>query len=260
MMIALIIVLSLIWGSFLNMMAYRLISGDSLLISRSFCPHCRQVIAWYDLIPVLSYVSLRGKCRSCQDFISPLYPVIELLAAGAGVLIWTDSLMHTFPTPYYAAARAICYFFLFSGLIIATRTDLQAMVIPRLVITCLIPIGILGAALSVLSISLPMSIMGGILGYVSLWSLSKAFRLATGKDGIGEGDMELLGVLGIYFGPIGIWAILLTSSCIGSISALVYLVGTGQGRNTRIPFGPFLSMAAFVYLYGQHWFARFLMG
>ena len=256
----LVILISLIWGSFLNMLAHRLLSGDSLLIARSFCPTCRHTIAWYDLFPVISYCLLRGQCRSCGVLISPLYPCVELMAVGAGMLIWHDYVYQFSPTPYFAAARAAVYVLLGSGLIVATRTDLQAMVIPQLVIVSLIPVGIIAAALGVLPVSLWMSVLGGVLGYACLWLLGRGFEHATGRSGIGEGDIELLAVLGVFFGPIGVWAILMTSSLSGSVAALIYLAFTGQGRNTRIPFGPFLSIAAFVYLYFHESFTHFLLG
>lgn len=260
MIIALVIISGLVWGSFLNMFAYRLLSGDSLLISRSFCPSCKKAVAWHDLVPVFSYLFLKGRCRSCFNSISYLYPLIEICAAFAAVVVWYDYQAVVLPTPHYAFARAASFSLLYSGLLVATRTDLDAMVIPRFVTAGLAGLGVLAAALGVLApVTLKLSIIGGVIGYGLLWLLGHAYKKAAGRQGVGEGDMELLGVIGLFFGPIGVWGVLLVSSIVGSLSAIAYLVMTGQGRNTRIPFGPFLSLATLVYLHYYDWFISYLL-
>jgi leader peptidase (prepilin peptidase)/N-methyltransferase len=163
-------------------------------------------------------------------------------------------------TPYHVVAQVIVYGLLMSGLFVATRTDFQAMVIPQVVLVGLVPVALIASGMGVLTISFTTSICGGALGYGSLWSLGKLCKLILKKEGLGVGDMELLGVLGLFTGPIGVWAIMLMSSLFGVLGALVYLLATGQGRNTRVPFGPFLAVATVVYLYAPAWFAQFLVG
>ncbi|MDQ5891009.1 MAG: leader peptidase (prepilin peptidase) / N-methyltransferase [Candidatus Dependentiae bacterium] len=241
----------LLWGSFLNMCGYRLLSGDSLLGARSRCPQCKNVIAAYDLVPVVSYILLRGRCRTCLRSISCLYPFIELLCALAGVALWYDMCTMSALTMAELIGRAMAYGVLLSGFIIATRTDLEALVVPRFIIWMMGLAGGIGSLVGVLPVTGAASVVGALVGYGSLWLLNAASRRVMGRDGIGEGDMELLAVIGIFWGPIGVWAIAFMSSLLGVASALVYLVMTGRDRYTRIPFIPFMAASVIGYLFLQ---------
>lgn len=259
MIIYLVGVLGAVWGSFLNMAAYRLLHEESFLIARSFCPHCKKSIAWYDLMPVISFLLLYGRCRACHESISWLYPFIELMTIAASVVVWRDYLYTWAQTPYHALVRAVCYGLLFSGLLIMTRTDFEALVFPRIILLALVPVGLIGSALGVLPVTLQGSLLGGAIGFGSLWLLGTIFRMALGKEGIGEGDRELLGVLGLFFGPLGIWSIMMIGSLTGAIAGISYLLLTGQGRDTRIPFGPFLALGALGYVYAGDWLLSLLL-
>ncbi len=241
----------LLWGSFLNMCGYRMLSGDSLLGLRSCCPHCKTSIAPYDLIPVVSYAVLRGRCRSCANTISILYPVIELLGAVAGVALWYD--LTTMPAASMSelVGRGVVYSIVLSGFIIATRTDLEALVVPRIVIWGMGLVGSIAVVAGVLPVTVLASCIGSIVGYGSLWLLNVLSVRATGREGIGEGDMELLAVVGIFWGPIGVWAVAFMSSILGVACALIYLALTGQSRYTRIPFIPFMTASIITYLFLQ---------
>ena len=234
-MIFLVFLFGLCWGSFLNVVAYRLVFEKSFWAARSVCPSCDKVIAWQDLVPVLSWVLLRGKCRSCRGAISVLYPLVELTTAGIVTALF---LVHTTPLPFFA------YTVFASALIVATRTDLEAMVIPQLVSIGLAPVGVIFAGLGVLDITMVESIIGSICGYGILWLIGAFYKLRTGVQGIGEGDMELLCLIGAFLGPVGVWASLMIGSLSGAVLGGAYLYWSGKGRKARIPFGPFLAIGA----------------
>jgi len=244
-------VVGLFWGSFLNLCGYRLLSGDSLLGLRSQCPHCKNTIRAYDLVPLFSYVLLGRQCRDCGQSISWLYPAVELLGALAGVALWYDlSLTPALPATELVG-RGVAYAILLSGFIVATRTDLEALVVPRVVIVGMGVVGTMAAACSWLPVTILASIIGGVVGYGSLWLLNALSLRVTGREGIGEGDMELLAVIGIFWGPLGVWAVAFMSSLFGVACALVYLALTGQSRYTRIPFIPFMALSVLAYFFLQ---------
>lgn len=235
-----LLLIFLCWGSFLNVVAYRITFDKPFFTTRSACPSCGQVLAWYDIIPILSWIILRGKCRSCREPITILYPLIELLSA----IIFTFLFLF-FPLGVQTAA----YVLFFSALLIAVRTDLQAMVIPQLFSIWLVPVGILCSLFGLTRIVFWESLVGALVGYGLLWAVAVLFKYWTKKDGLGVGDMELLAMIGSFLGPLGVWFAVL----IGSISGLVigggYLLLTKQGRDTRIPFGPFLALGATIYFF-----------
>jgi len=233
--------LFLCWGSFLNAFAYRILRNKSLL-TRSACPHCSRTISWYDLIPVLSFFILSGKCRACNKKISWLYPIIELSTAFIFLLITIK-----IPPHYWLA-----YFVLASALIINTRTDLEEMVIPRITSLFLIPIGLLSAACSLLPITFTQSIVGAFFGYGILWITAFVFKKVTGKDGLGEGDFELLALIGSFTGIAGVLHALFIGSLIGSIIGITLIITKKYSRNSKLPFGPLLAIGTIFYLCFPH--------
>lgn len=239
----------LCWGSFLNVIAYRLVSGANILGSRSFCPHCKKIIAWYDNIPIVSWFLLLGKCRWCKKKISFLYPFIELLTVLIFLTFW-------YVLPHYH----IAYFVFFSALIVTIRTDIETMLISRYVTLFLIPAGLLFSAFGFLPISLTSSILGALLGYGSLYATSKLFYMLTGKEGIGQGDLELLAFIGSFIGAAGCWVTLFLGAIIGSIIGVLYITLSGQSKEMRIPFGPFLALGAVLYVLFQQELLFFLFG
>ena len=223
----------LCWGSFLNVCAYRLITGGSLW-PRSACPHCHNTITWYDLFPVLSWLALHGKCRFCNAPISPLYPFIELLTAS----VCTVFLYIINPT-YFPA-----YFLLATALIITIRTDSEFMLIPRLCSLYLVPMGITLAIFQFLPLSWPESISGALIGYVTLAGIAYLYKKKTGVTGMGDGDPELLAAIGAFVGVTGVWYTLLIASLSASLYALILIALHKAAADTKIPFGPFLACGA----------------
>lgn len=245
----LVVPLLLCWGSFLNVVAYRLVTGADIIRDRSRCPRCNHIIAWYDNFPILSWIILLGKCRHCRQPISLLYPFIELATVGALL-----SLVNL-PLHYYAA-----YFIFFSALIVSIRSDLETMLISRFVTIFLIPLAFVCAWMNWLPITLFNSIVGTIMGYGILFVASKLFLWLTNKEGIGQGDLELLAFIGSFVGLVGCWFSLFLGALIGSVLGVLYITIYNQSREVRIPFGPFLALGAIIYVLFQERLLFFIFG
>jgi len=254
---------SLLVGSFLNAAIYRipimlqqgwreeceeLFGGEAdnnkkentqkfnLFVPRSQCPHCGHMITAMENIPVLSYLFLKGKCSSCKTNISIQYPVVELLTAIISVFVaWKFGFG-------WATLAALM---LTWTLITLTLIDAKTMLLPD---NLTIPLMWLGIAVNYnnLFVDLHSSVLGSIIGYLSLWSLFHVFRLITGKEGMGYGDFKILAAIGAWGG----WQILpftiFASSFVGAISGILFMLLQGKKESQPIPFGPWLALAGFI--------------
>ena len=245
----------LCWGSFLNVLAYRLIKNQSIVTPRSSCPHCNSLIAWYDNIPVISWLLLGGKCRTCKQPISALYPFIEILTTVVLSLLYIHIPLHYF----------FAYFLFFSALIVTIRSDIETMLISRFVTLFLVPFGFLFSAYGLLPLSLPASIAGAISGYLFLFTINALFKRLRNVDGIGEGDFDLLLFIGSFTGIIGCWISVTIGSVIGSLYGISTILYTHYDRgdnnlllSRQIPFGPFLALGAIIFVFFQHYFFCYL--
>jgi leader peptidase (prepilin peptidase)/N-methyltransferase len=226
-------------GSFLNVCIYRLPRCESIVWPGSHCPSCRTTIEYYDNIPLLSYLWLMGRCRTCQRPISIRYPVVEAAnAAGYVMILATFGL--TWTTVLYSA--------LFSALLVATGTDLTHRIIPNVVTVPGILLGLLGAA-TVLPVGFVNALLGVAIGGGILWALAWASPYLFGKEGMGGGDIKLLAMIGAFLG----WKPALLTVMVGSLSGSVIglsLIGLGlMKRDEYIPFGPFLVLGALVSMF-----------
>ncbi len=251
----------LCWGSFLNVVAFRIVQDLPFFRKRSHCPKCDYQIVFYDNIPILSWILLRGKCRKCKEPISILYPFIELLTLVLmlSLTIHTINLGLNYPQNIF---YFISYFIFFSALIVATRTDLQAMVIPQLFSLWLVPVGLLYSYLGFLKINFYQSLIGALFGYSILWVTAKLFKFFTKKDGIGVGDMELLCMIGAFLGPIAVWFSLLIASLTGTLIGAIFLYFFSKTNNycyskrAKIPFGPFLALGTILFFFFENFLIR----
>ena len=245
----------LCWGSFLNVLAYRLIRGKSIVTPRSACPHCHNLIVWYDNIPVLSWLFLKGKCRNCDQPISWLYPFIEILTTIVLSLLYLY-----IPTHYFFA-----YFIFFSALIVTIRSDIETMLISRYVTIFLIPIGLIMSSCNLLPILVGESICGAIFGYFFLFIINSIFKYLRNIDGIGQGDYDLLALIGSFTGIMGCWISITIGSMLGSLWGIIMIVlsprtnTTQYLRNTKIPFGPFLALGAIFFTFMQGYIFCYLL-
>ncbi|HVX00868.1 MAG TPA: prepilin peptidase [Candidatus Babeliaceae bacterium] len=234
--------LFLCWGSFLNVLAYRMLEGYDWVKLRSFCTGCKRTIAWYDLIPVFSWLLLRAQCRYCKAFISWLYPFIELLTALSFLALY-----------WYVDPRYwLGYGVLFSALIVTIRTDIETFFILRMATLGIMPIGIVLSIFNALPVTVAESIGGALVGYCLLWLARWLFYRLLGQEGMGQGDLDLLAAIGAFIGPLGVWCCLVLGSLLGSLIGIILLSYKGYySRFFKIPFGPFLAVGAMVYILAQ---------
>lgn len=227
-------VFGLVWGSFMNVIIYRVPEGMSLLKPRSICPVCKNKIAWYDNVPVISYIILGGKCRHCGAKISLRYPVVELSGGLTFVLLWHN--FHLFPVEMFRG------FIFLSLLIVLAGIDAERMILPD--VFTLPGVGA-GFAFSLfLPPGMKSSILGAVLGYFSLWLVYKIFLLLTGKEGLGFGDFKMLAMIGAFMGAGQILPVIVVSSLLGSLFGISLIVFKGKKFSTMLPYGVFLALSA----------------
>jgi leader peptidase (prepilin peptidase) / N-methyltransferase len=246
----------LLVGSFLNVVIYRLprmlerqwaaecaqMSGQApaehppfnLARPRSACPQCGHAIRWYENIPVLSYLALRGRCSACRATIGLRYPLVEL-ATGAlfAFAIWRWGF-----TP---AAAAWCAFS--AALLALALIDWDTTLLPDDITLPLAWGGLIAAAMGWTGVPLADALWGAVAGYLSLWSVYHLFRLATGKEGMGFGDFKLFAALGAWFGWQALVPLILMASVIGALVGIALKLSSGLREGGYLPFGPFLALA-----------------
>ena len=237
---------ALCWGSFLNMLGYRLVQDTSLLRARSLCPSCKKTIAWYDLIPVISWLVLKRKCRWCLQPISFLYPCIEL-----GSLVVFTTLYKAYSLGLLNLETSCVYALFFSALLVTIRSDTEYLLISSWATLYIIPSAFLASFAGYLPLTLHESIAGAFLGYLFLWLIAKSFYLIRKKEGIGEGDFELLAMIGSFLGIQGALQSVYIGSCLGTIIGIASIYLWQGKEETPLPFGLFLSLGAFIYLLCQ---------
>jgi leader peptidase (prepilin peptidase)/N-methyltransferase len=204
----------------------------------STCPKCGHTIRAWENIPVISYVLLKGKCASCKTSISPRYPLVELFTAIA----CTFTAFHFGPTPQ--ALWAVLFTYILIALIFI---DLDKMLLPDQLTLPLLWLGLLLSTNSIF-VSTTDAIIGAAAGYLSLWSVYWLFKLVTGKEGMGYGDFKLLAALGAYTGWQGLPVIILLSSFVGAVVGIAIMVAQNKGKSLAIPFGPYLAVAGWLTL------------
>ncbi len=231
-------------GSFLNVLRVRLPLEESFAWDRSKCRSCSALIAWYDNIPILSFVILRGRCRACRAPISSLYPMVELLTGLLVLATWCHTLA-VLPTVLYTIG-------LIAPLILVSFIDLEHMIIPDVVSIPAIPLAIVIQLVlapgpwtrTLMQSGFGILAGGGFLAFVAL-----VYEKLRKQEGLGWGDVKLMAWLGAYFGWQGSLVILLWSSVAGTIIGGVYLLASGKGRQQPIPFGPFIAGSGILYFF-----------
>jgi len=206
----------------------------------SRCGNCEHKIRWYENIPVLSYLFLRGRCASCKTSISPRYPLVELVTGALFALCgWRFGLTPAGALWAAFAALLICQFLI----------DFDTQFLPDSLNYTLLWLGLVGAAMGWTGVPLNSAVWGAVFGYLSLWLVYHAYRLVTGKEGMGYGDFKLLAALGVWLGADYLIAIVLVSSLVGAVIGITLrLVGKLAHKDIPIAFGPFLAGAGLVCL------------
>ncbi len=226
-------------GSFLNVCIHRLPRQESIIWPASHCPACGNRIAFYDNVPLLSYLLLRGRCRACRTPISFRYPIIEAAnATGYAVIFW-----------YFGPAWSTAvYAILFSSLLVVTGTDLSHKIIPNVVTLPGIFLGLLGAV-TILPVGLVNSLLGVVVGGGILWGLAWASPYLFGKEGMGGGDIKLIAMIGAFLGWKPVLLTIMIGSLVGSVVGVGLIATKVIRRDQYLPFGPFLALGAVLALF-----------
>lgn len=237
-------ILGLCIGSFLNVVIYRWPLGLSIVKPRSACPQCKKAIAWYDNIPLLSFLILKGKCRTCHKAVSWRYFLVELLTAALSVATYAY---------YNDVARYLVYFLLFIAPLIAVIfIDLEHRLIPNAISITGIPVGVLvhywDAPLAGGAFALKESLIGILVGGGFLFLVAWGYEKLRKREGLGGGDIKLAAMLGAFLGWQAILMILLVSSLLGSLIGIC-VVAFKRDWLFAIPFGPFLVLAGYLQLF-----------
>jgi leader peptidase (prepilin peptidase)/N-methyltransferase len=270
--VGLSLLLGLLFGSFLNVVIHRLprmlerewkahcawLDGKELAPSapydlvrpRSACPHCGHPIAWYENVPVASWLYLRGKCSACAAPISFRYPLVE---AVTGVLFALAAWRWGFDP------AVLAIWLLLASLVALTFIDLDTQLLPDNITLPLAWAGLL-VNLEGRFVPLDQAVMGAVVGYLSLWSIYHLFRLLTGKEGMGFGDFKLLAALGAWMGWQMLLPIVLCASLAGALFGIGLVLFAGHDRARPLPFGPWLALGGVVTLFWGETLVKLWLG
>jgi leader peptidase (prepilin peptidase)/N-methyltransferase len=249
----------LLWGSFGNVCIHRVPLGQSVVRPASHCPHCQKEIAWFDNVPVLSWLMLRGRCRQCAAPISVRYPLFELLGGVLAVVLYLRIVALGGETsPALLLAHFLVYFGFALTLAVLSVIDWQFLLLPDRITLPAIPLFyVLGRVLG--DIGWLDALIGSAVGYLLIRAVSDGYYYLTGREGLGYGDGKLLGLIGALLGWQALpWTLLMgsVSACLISFPLLLWRRRAGQEivelRQTPVPFGPFLSLGALAYLLMLH--------
>ena len=249
----------LLWGSFGNVCIHRVPLGQSVVRPASHCPHCQKEIAWFDNVPVLGWLMLRGRCRQCAAPISALYPLFELLGGVLAVVLYLRFVALGGETsPPLLLAQFLVYFGFALTLAVLSVIDWQLLLLPDRITLPAIPLFyVLGRVLG--DIGWLDALIGSAVGYLLLRAVSDGYYYLTGREGLGYGDGKLLALIGALLGWQALpWTLLMgsVSACLISFPLLLWRRRAGQEivelRQTPVPFGPFLSLGALAYLLMLH--------
>jgi leader peptidase (prepilin peptidase) / N-methyltransferase len=228
-------ILGLCVGSFLNVCIHRLPRHESLVRPPSRCPKCGRQLSWFDNIPVLSWLALRGRCRRCGAGIAFRYPLVEIVTAALWILIaWTT------PPGALLASRLV----LATGLIVLFMIDLEHHILPNVITLPGIAVGFL---FSLFAPPGPIaSLLGIALGAGILYAIAAGYFLLRGEEGMGMGDVKMLAMLGAFLGWRAVLLTLVLSSFAGAIVGVLLMAGSRRNLQYALPFGTFLAMGALV--------------
>ena len=226
-------------GSFLNVCIYRMPRDESVVSPPSHCPHCAHRIRWYDNIPLVSYLALRGKCRGCGARISLQYPLVELING----LLTLALFLRFGPSLTFLVLFLFC-----SALVVVTFIDIEHQIIPDEISLSGIVLGF------ACSFFLPWqnwlnSLAGILLGGGSLLLVAWGYHRLTGKEGMGGGDIKLLAMMGAFLGWKAVPFIIFAGSLVGSVVGISMMLFQKKDSKLAIPFGPYLAFGALLYIF-----------
>ncbi len=249
-----------IWGSFYNVCIYRIPNGISIISPPSHCPRCGHKLRWYDNIPIISYILLRGRCRYCGAPISPRYPLIEAATGLISVLTFAKMGL----TLHY-----LIYFFYFGCLLVVSAIDWDTFTIPDSISLSLIAAGLILVVFGLIPVTLTEGLVGALIGGGLPFAVALIFEKLKKMENpaLGGGDIKLLTAIGLFQGAYGVLFTLILGSLLGIVIGYP-VVKIMEKRvdeeelkdNLYIPFGPFISAGAFLtFLIGVDKLASFLL-
>ncbi len=226
-------------GSFLNVCICRMPKDESVVFPPSHCTSCDYRIRWYDNIPLLSYLLLRGRCRACGASISAQYPLVELVNGALALALF----LKFGPTPIFAVLFLFC-----CAMVVLTFIDLEHRIIPDAIT---LPGIVIGFAVSffVPHFGWLNSLIGIVAGGGSLLLIAYLYQAIAKKDGMGGGDIKLLAMMGAFFGWKAVLFIIFAASLVGSVIGVGVMLMQKKDSTLAIPFGPFLASAAVLYIF-----------
>lgn len=248
-------------GSFLNVVAYRLPLGLSLVKPPSNCPHCSHPVPWWGLIPVIGWFIVRGKCTNCGGRVSFLYPLVEFIVAAGTVWLFFQTMapfdliaalsgesMGVIASGQLRTELSVAYItrlFLFYTAVPLTLIDLRYRILPDVITLGTLPLALLLGSADA-SLGWQGSLTGAFVGSGLLYFVAKTYELLRGKEGLGLGDVKYMALIGAVLGWQGVLIVLGLASILGSIVGIVFGLTQRTGLQTALPFGPFLAVAALV--------------
>ena len=243
-----------LWGSFANVCIYRLPLNKGVVSGRSYCPNCKKKIAWYDNIPIISYLLIFAKCRKCKKKISLQYPLVEFITIIAFLTIYSV---------YGITSTTILLIILFLTFIIIFFIDLKHFIIPNSLTFSMMILGFIKSFDQNLNSLFPNylnSLLGGILGYGIIWLIIISYKLFRNKEGMGLGDAKLLAVIGFWFGWTAIPFVIFSSSIVALISVIPSLLNKSKKLSSEIPFGPYIIIGCILYIVFNEQYKDLLFG
>ncbi|MFC1798677.1 prepilin peptidase [Thermodesulfobacteriota bacterium] len=227
-------------GSFMNVCIFRLPDPEkSIVRPRSMCPKCHTMIPFYDNIPVFSYILLQRKCRFCKTSIPFRYPMVELLGGLFAFCVFLR---------FGLTLTGLIYYLFIVALLVITFIDMDHRIIPDRITLPGIPVFFI-AALIVPTVTLKDSLLGILTGGGILFAIGWTYYLITKKEGMGGGDVKLLAMIGAFIGWQGVFFTIFVASAVGTFTGLIAMSIQRKGMKLAIPFGPFLSIGAILYIF-----------
>jgi len=251
----LIFILGVSLGSFANVCIYRLPKNKQIISGRSFCPRCKKKLNWFDNLPIISYLFLSGKCRKCKKIIPLRYLIVEIITGITFLLIHIN--FNNFLTIIFLSILSLLFIIIFF-------IDLENFIIPDSLNFSIMALALFKNFLPVSNTSfiqeINQSIIGGIVGYLSIWLIIYLYKMIKKIEGMGLGDAKLMAGIGLLFGWQSVPFVLFVSAILGLIFVLPSLINKQKNMRSEIPFGPFIIAACLIYFtYGDFLYSLILV-
>ena len=251
----LIFILGACLGSFSNVCIYRLPINKQIISGRSFCPRCKKKLNWFDNLPLISFLFLNGKCRKCKKVIPLRYFIVEITTGIIFLLIYLN--YNDLSTIIFLLVLSLIYIIIFF-------IDLENFIIPDSLSFSVMAIALLKNFLPNFNTNfiheINKSIIGGMVGYLSIWLIIYLYKVIKKIEGMGVGDAKLMAGIGLLFGWQSVPFVLFVSAILGLIFVLPSLLNKQKNMRSEIPFGPFIITACLIYfIYGDFLYSLILV-